>query len=150
VRFDGNDLGERGLGAVLEEKRAAIVLHPEAASLSAARAFVSNMLEVWQCEDPDQVARLLTSEIVSNAVRHAASTIELEVAMVNEHQLRVRARDEAPHATVAQDPHRPAGEGGLGLQIIESLAQRWGVERYEDHKVVWFETFALPRRSDLP
>jgi anti-sigma regulatory factor (Ser/Thr protein kinase) len=148
--FDGIDLGERSLGAPVEERRASIVLSPEAASLSAARVFVSSMLELWECEDPDQVARLLTSEIVSNAVRHAASTIELEVAMFNQQQLRVRARDEAPQATVERDPHRPQGEGGHGLQIIESLAERWGVERYEDHKVVWFETFALPRRSRLP
>jgi anti-sigma regulatory factor (Ser/Thr protein kinase) len=149
VKFDGIDLGERGIGAALEEKRAAIVLSPEASSLSAARAFVSSMLELWECEDPDQVARLLTSEVVSNAVRHAASPIELEVAMVNDHQLRVRARDEAPHAKVARDLHRPQGEGGHGLQIIECLAERWGVERYEDHKVVWFETFALPRLANL-
>jgi anti-sigma regulatory factor (Ser/Thr protein kinase) len=148
--FHEIELRARGLGETDEKKRAAIVLTPEAASLSAARAFVSAMLEVWQCEDPDQVVRLLTSEIVSNAVRHAASTIELELAMFNEQQLRVRARDEAPDATVAQDPGRPEGEGGHGLQIIEALAERWGVERYEDHKVVWFETFALPRRSNLP
>jgi anti-sigma regulatory factor (Ser/Thr protein kinase) len=149
VIFDGIDLGERGVAAVAEERRAAIVLSPEVASLSTARVFVSSMLELWECEDPDQVARLLTSEVVSNAVRHAASTIELEVAMFNEQQLRVRARDEAPQARVEPDPHRPEGEGGHGLQIIESLAERWGVERYEDHKVVWFETFALPRSTRL-
>jgi anti-sigma regulatory factor (Ser/Thr protein kinase) len=145
--FDEIDLGERRMGAPVEERRAAIVLRPEAASLAAARAFVSSMLELWESEDPDQIARLLTSEVVSNAVRHAASTIELEVAMFNDQQLRVRARDEAPQARVAKDPNRAEGEGGHGLQIIESLAERWGVERYDDHKVVWFETFALPRSA---
>jgi anti-sigma regulatory factor (Ser/Thr protein kinase) len=138
------DLEGSASGAVVAQKRAAIVLTPEASSMAKARAFVSSMLELWECEDPDQVARLLTSEIVSNAVRHAASPVELEVAMVNEHQLRVRARDEVPQAAVARDFHRPPGEGGHGLQIVEALAQRWGVERHEDHKVVWFETFSLP------
>jgi anti-sigma regulatory factor (Ser/Thr protein kinase) len=149
VGFDEIQLSERVLAAPDGQKRAAIFLNPEAASLSTARSFVSAMLELWECEDPDQVARLLTSEIVSNAVRHAASTIQLEVAMFNEQQLRVRARDEMPDATVACDRGRPDGEGGHGLQIVESLAERWGVERYLDHKVVWFETFALPRRSNL-
>jgi anti-sigma regulatory factor (Ser/Thr protein kinase) len=147
VQFKGIDLGERSgrpLGGD-EVRRASIVLSPRATSLSAARTFVSAMLELWRCDDPDHVAGLLTSELVSNAVRHAASTVGLEVGMVDEQQLRVRARDEAPDATVALDPDRRSGEGGHGLKIIETLAQRWGVERYEDHKVVWFETFVSPR-----
>jgi anti-sigma regulatory factor (Ser/Thr protein kinase) len=147
VDSEGIDLGQTpgsspgGVG----EKRASIVLTPVAESLSAARSFVSAMLEVWECEDRDQVAALLTSEIVSNAVRHAASVIGLEVAIVGEEQLRVAARDEAPNATVARDPDRRNAEGGHGLHIVESLAQRWGVERYENYKVVWFETPVQPR-----
>jgi anti-sigma regulatory factor (Ser/Thr protein kinase) len=137
-----------GRGNEVKEMRASIVLAPEARSLAAGRAFVASMLEVWDCEDPDQVAALLTSEIVSNAVRHAASTVGLEVAIVGR-RLRVEARDEAPNATVAPDPARPGGESGHGLHIVESLAQRWGVDRYEDHKVVWFETTVQPRRPNL-
>jgi anti-sigma regulatory factor (Ser/Thr protein kinase) len=147
VEVERIDLGRRPgspLGGV-DEKKASIVLTPVAASLSAARSFVSAMLDVWECEDPDQVAALLTSEIVSNAVRHAASLIGLKVAIVDEQQLRVEASDEAPNATVATDPDRRDGEGGHGLHIVASLARRWGVERYDDHKVVWFETSVQPR-----
>ena len=126
------------------EQRAGIVLESESASLAAARSFVSAMLELWGCEDPEEIVPLLTSEIVSNAVRHATGKVSLELALLNHEELRVQARDESPDAPVVQRSN-PGGVGGHGLTIIESLARRWGVERYDDFKVVWFETPVSPR-----
>jgi anti-sigma regulatory factor (Ser/Thr protein kinase) len=126
------------------ERRAGIVLAPESSSLSAARCFVSSALEVWDCEDSDEIVPLLTSEIVSNAVRHAAGSVGLELAHLNGEVLRVQARDESPDAPVIRRSS-PDGIGGHGLTIIESLARRWGVERHENFKVVWFETSVSPR-----
>ena len=121
------------------ERRAGIVLAPESSSLSAARRFVSSMLELWDYEDPDEVVPLLTSEIVSNAVRHAGGSVGLEMVLVDGETLRVHARDESPDTPVIRRPS-PDGIGGHGLTIIESLARRWGVERHGGFKVVWFET----------
>jgi anti-sigma regulatory factor (Ser/Thr protein kinase) len=126
------------------EKRAVIVLASESASLGAARSFVSAMLELWDCEDPEDIVPLLTSEIVSNAVRHAIGNVSLEVALVNHDALRVQARDASPDAPVVRRSN-PGGVGGHGLTIVESLARRWGVERYDDSKVVWFEAAVSPR-----
>ena len=142
------DSSTSGVG-LAETQCASIVLAPVATNLAVARSFVSAALEKWECEDTDDVAALLTSEIVSNAVRHAASAVGLEVAIIDQQHLRVEARDEAPKATVATDPDRSGGEGGLGLQIVQSLALRWGVDRYDDHKVVWFESTVRPRRPNL-
>ena len=44
----------------------------------------------------------------------------------------------------------PGGIGGHGLTIVESLARCWGVERYEDYKVVWFEAPVSPRVRIAP
>ena len=63
------------------EQRAAIVLASESASLFAARSFVCSMLELWDREDPENVVPLLTTEIVSNAVRHAVGSVGLELAL---------------------------------------------------------------------
>jgi anti-sigma regulatory factor (Ser/Thr protein kinase) len=126
------------------EQRAGIVLASESASLPVARHFVSSKLELWGCEDPDEIVPLLTSEIVSNAVRHATGDVSLELALHNRAELRVQARDESPDAPVVRRSN-PGGVGGHGLTIIESLARRWGVERHEDFKVVWFETPVSPR-----
>jgi len=105
------------------------------------------MLDMWECEDPDHVAALLTSEIVSNAVRHAASTVGLEVAIVDQ-RLRVEASDDA-----LRQQWRPIR---IGLEVkadsdctSSNRSPGGGVDRYEDHKVVWFETTVQPRRRNL-
>jgi anti-sigma regulatory factor (Ser/Thr protein kinase) len=134
--------GRRPLDEV--ERRAWIVLASESSSLSAARCFVSDMLELWDYEDPDEIVPLLTSEIVSNAVRHAAGSVGLELALLDGEALRVEARDESPDTPVIRRSS-PDGIGGHGLTIIETLARRWGVERHEGFKVVWFETPVSPR-----
>jgi hypothetical protein len=126
------------------ERRVGIVLPPVPASLGAARHFVATTLEAWDSEDHDEVVALLTSEIVSNAVLHAVGDIGLDVAMIRPGLLRVDARDGSPEVAVARRDNR-GGVGGHGLQIVDSLARRWGVERHADHKVVWFEAAVRPR-----
>lgn len=136
---------EGGHHAVDErEQRAAIVLASESASLLAARSFVCSMLELWDREDPENVVPLLTTEIVSNAVRHAGGSVCLELALLRDGDLRVEARDGCPDAPVVRRSN-PGGVGGHGLTIVDTLARRWGVERYEGSKVVWFEAFVSPR-----
>ena len=56
----------------------------------------------------------------------------------------MEARDGCPDAPVVRRSN-PGGVGGHGLTIVDTLARRWGVERYEDSKVVWFEAFVSPR-----
>ena len=144
-RSSGHDVAliEMSRADAEREQRAAIVLASESASLGAARSFVSAMLELWGCTDPDEIVALLTSEIVSNAVRHATGNVTLEVTLLNRDELRVQARDESPDAPVIRSSN-PGGVGGHGLTIIDSLSSRWGVERYDDHKVVWFEAPVSP------
>ena len=115
------------------------MLAPDASSLFLARCFASSMLELWDYEDPDDIVPLLTSEIVSNAVRHAGGSVGLELVLVDGETLRVQRGDESPDTPVIRRPS-PDGIGGHGLTIIESLARRWGVERHGGFKVVWFET----------
>jgi anti-sigma regulatory factor (Ser/Thr protein kinase) len=124
--------------------RAELDLAAEPESLSAARSFVASMLDIWECDDPDQVIALLTSEIVSNAVRHAGGTIGLEMAMVTDDELRVEASDTHPDICVAPRVDMYA-EGGRGLLLVDTLARRWGVDTHKWHKVVWFEVPVVPR-----
>jgi anti-sigma regulatory factor (Ser/Thr protein kinase) len=88
---------------------------------------------------------LLVSELVSNSVRHAG---------MDEHEeIRLRARRDRVCAYVevcdagrsghlpekrAQqaDPLEP---GGLGLVLVDEMADRWGVHRHDDETCVWFE-----------
>ena len=85
--------------------------------------------------------RLLVSEVVTNAVRHAnlasGDAIELVVEL-NRRTLRVEVHDPGggfvPTAP-APDPTRPSG---WGLYLVVELADRWGVDS-DETTLVWFE-----------
>jgi two-component sensor histidine kinase len=79
---------------------------------------------------------VLVSEVVTNAVVHAATTREL---LVGAHAGRVRV-ELVDHA--AGEPRiRPdtGADGGFGLRIVTALARRWGVRHDNGAKTVWFE-----------
>ena len=85
--------------------------------------------------------RLLVSELVTNAVRHAnldtGDVIELVIELADA-ALRVEVRDPGggfvPSAP-SPDPTRPSG---WGLYLVAELADRWGVDS-EEETLVWFE-----------
>ncbi|MGH9090411.1 MAG: ATP-binding protein [Acidimicrobiales bacterium] len=125
-------------------RRAGIDLAAVPESVRAARAFMASMLDVWSCDDMDRVVELLTSEIVSNAVRHASGPIRVEAALGDDGSLRVAATDDHPAAPALRDAD-PEAEGGRGIRLVQRLARRWGVETADGHKLVWFETTVAHR-----
>jgi anti-sigma regulatory factor (Ser/Thr protein kinase) len=85
--------------------------------------------------------RLLVSELVTNAVRHANladGDMILLVVEVAGSSLRVEVHDPGggfvPTAP-APDPARPSG---WGLYLVAELADRWGVDS-DERTLVWFE-----------
>jgi anti-sigma regulatory factor (Ser/Thr protein kinase) len=85
---------------------------------------------------------LLTSEVVTNAIRHAGS------APLGDVIVRFGQDDDAFHVEVLnagpsfdpQVPGAPSQSGtGLGLFLIDRLASRWGVEREGERTKVWFD-----------
>jgi anti-sigma regulatory factor (Ser/Thr protein kinase) len=106
---------------------------------SVARLFVRNLCREWGAEAVCDVAELLSSELVTNAVIHARSTVELEAAYDDSSVLRIDVYDRSPDEVV-RSPHPPAdgAEGGRGLAIVARLAFRWGVDPCSPGKRVWF------------
>jgi anti-sigma regulatory factor (Ser/Thr protein kinase) len=86
-------------------------------------------------------ARLLTSEIASNAVRHGKDPIDVSVS-VEEPGLRVSVFDRGGGFDPADLRFDQAlsleTEGGRGLQLVHALSSDWGVERSDDGTEVWF------------
>ena len=85
-------------------------------------------------------AELLTCELVTNAVQHAADAEWVTVA--------VTRRGAIVHVDVTDDGHtglphwREAtgeDEGGRGFQLVDEIAQRWGFLRERARTCVWFE-----------
>ncbi len=86
---------------------------------------------------------LVVSELVTNAVVHAQSQMKLTVRDLG-HCARVEVRD----GSTRVPEMRPANaEHGRGLNIVEVLATRWGVDRHRNGKTVWFE-IENPARTD--
>jgi serine/threonine-protein kinase RsbW len=113
-----------------------LAVTPEAAA-EARHALTGIALEDGRERD----VRLLVSELVTNAVRHAnlaPGDVILLVIEVEAGRLRVEVHDPGggfvPTAP-APDPARPSG---WGLYLVAELADRWGVDS-EDRTLVWFE-----------
>jgi len=104
-----------------------------------ARQIVTVTIGVVLPEAVAYQASLLTSEIVSNSVLHgrAGEDDEIELALSwNVDRVRLEVTDEGPGFQVSTpDPERP---GGWGLALVETMSDRWGIER-GDHTRVWFE-----------
>lgn len=116
-------------------------LGSERGSPTAARAFVSRMLRLWECTDLDEIACLLTSELVTNAVLHAATKVVLRMHL-DPPALRVEVEDGAPDLPQPL-PLTPWSEHGRGLWLVEALSRRWGAAPVPPGKIVWFELSAL-------
>ena len=89
-------------------------------------------------------ARLLASELITNSVRHpefpADAPLRLAVQLTDG-ALRVEVRDPGTTGVVApREPDREHG-GGFGLQLVDKIATRWGVNRTGGTQV-WFEVDA--------
>lgn len=87
-------------------------------------------------------AALMLSELVINAVRHSHSLLWLDIHITG-HTLHVAVADDTPDLPVLRHPDTDATHG-RGIQIVDTLADRWGATRSRDRKTVWFELTLLP------
>jgi PAS domain S-box-containing protein len=110
---------------------------PEPRSAAAARRFVRAVLE----EAPPglaDTAQLLTGELVTNAVLHARTGVEVGVG-VHDGRVRVRVSDRRPCRGPVPRSSSPYAGTGRGLALVERLASRHGTDTGDTHKSVWFE-----------
>ena len=125
------------LGVVEEALVAATHLAADPTSAGAARRFVDETLERWDCGDLLDTVTLLVSELVTNAVVHARSEVDVTVQLKHG-SVRVEVLDQGE--TVPR--RRAAGDeatSGRGVEMIELLATAWGVDVLEQGKRIWFE-----------
>ncbi|MBD0422873.1 ATP-binding protein [Streptomyces sp. TRM S81-3] len=112
-------------------------------AVRAARSLVRGRLHGWGLDSVGDLAALLVSELVTNALRHATGPIGVRLVRSSvDGVLRVEVSDslpEPPRERVAG----PDDEGGRGLQLVASATRRWGTRPGEAGKTVWFE-LAMP------
>ncbi len=116
---------------------AATVLPPVATAPREARRFVTTTLQRWHVDGASDVVELLTSELVTNAVLHARTPVSLRLVR-RDGGLRVEVVDGSPALPTAR-LYSDDSVTGRGLQLVESLAHRWGVDPGQEAKTMWFE-----------
>jgi anti-sigma regulatory factor (Ser/Thr protein kinase) len=114
-------------------------LPPTPESATVARWLVTDLLRESIERDTQDTAALLTTELVSNAIRHTRDELVLTVRLAGG-RLRVGVSDSS-HRRPQLVQAGKRDTSGRGLHLVEALADRWGVEPDERGlgKTVWFE-----------
>lgn len=127
-------------GRVGTHNRRRVHLPPTLKAATTARAMVAEAVRGWHLDHLRPTAELITTELVSNAIRHAQTTFDISLIRLDG-RIRVAVRDESPEPPAPATPSGGDGDllatGGRGLQLVEALATRWGYLTAPGEKVVW-------------
>jgi hypothetical protein len=134
-----------GTAYPLAQPSAICLLGPRPEAVKTSRDFTRATLLDWDMSILDDVAELVVSELVTNALRHGVPSAH---KLVSEHCIRLRLLAQAPFMMcMVTDPGRdipvlreaePTSETGRGLNVVESCSVRWGWHLLDEGgKVVW-------------
>jgi hypothetical protein len=147
----------------------AMTLLPTLESVWEGRDLVRRLTKEWQLSELEDVAVLLTSEALTNAIRHAGTAVRLDVFAGEGLLVWVTDSDAAPVPTSwAADSDSAAvptswaadsggtdepgsdlpSEHGRGLSVIAAVADRWGIDPRPDGKTLWFAFDRPTPRAD--
>jgi two-component sensor histidine kinase len=113
--------------------------------VKAGRDFARVTLGLWDMDALTDLAELVVSELLTNAVRHGVPSAR---KIVSEHCVRLRLLAQAPFVMcMVTDPGHGipvlrdsdlAAECGRGLTVVEACCVRWGWHLLDEGgKVVW-------------
>jgi anti-sigma regulatory factor (Ser/Thr protein kinase) len=90
----------------------------------------------WHTKDI-QKAQLAVSELVTNAVVHAGSSLTVRLRVGG--WVRLEVSDADPRPVDPPPMAEPDRESGRGLRLVANVSRAWGVERDPRGKTVWCE-----------
>lgn len=108
-------------------------LPSDPSSVGKARHATMRACAVWGVPQAD-LAEVVVSELVANAVLHGWGMVQLRLYDTTS-GLRIEVEDANPEPPRLV-PHRPLGEGGHGLHVVNEVA-RWGWSPTRSGKLVW-------------
>jgi two-component sensor histidine kinase len=126
------------------QRSAQVRFAPSPQSAARARHFIARTLAAWQgLTGAAETAVLLTSELVTNALRYSQGSVKVHVDVDEQTQtVRISVHDADPRMPQLLAVAAEA-ENGRGLWLVDALAKRWGTEQLPgDGKQVWFELAA--------
>jgi anti-anti-sigma regulatory factor len=110
-------------------------IEPDRNAPGVARSAVAEFCQDLGVREHD-AAQLVASELVTNAVVHANTTIDLTLRYVAP-LLHIAVRDRADGVPRLAGIIDESAESGRGLVLVDALAARWGSLIPHDGKVVW-------------
>ena len=127
---------------------AEVVMALDTRAPGAARAFVVACLERRVATSVLDSAQLVVSELVTNSLRHGrvpTGEVVVSVELMPEF-FRVGVHDSGSDALIAAQPPDFDTGGGFGLNLVQMLSERWGVERFAAGGTqVWAQLLRTPR-----
>jgi signal transduction histidine kinase len=110
---------------------------PDPRSPALARQMVRDVLTDWHLPHLAEDAMIVVSELATNAVRHARSGLAVTLTST-QLGVRITVTDSSGQLPVL---HRaaPSDRTGRGLELVDRLANRWGVAPGPAGKTVWAE-----------
>jgi anti-sigma regulatory factor (Ser/Thr protein kinase) len=122
---------------------------PASTSIREARQFVRDALAGSTCSAQlADDAALAVSELATNAALHGRTAYEVAV-LLNGDCVRIEVADGNPRLPVPATP-APRATSGRGLEIVDRVADTWGVAAHQDGKVVWVELAKTNCRRPSP
>ncbi len=116
-------------------------LDPKPEVVTTARHALDQLVDLLPQEKLEDV-QLVVSELVTNSILHAELSPDDQISLtvtVSAGSVRGRVCDPGSGFEAPSEPcPRPDMRGGWGLPIVETISDRWGVER-NNHACVWFE-----------
>jgi signal transduction histidine kinase len=116
--------------------RMTLLLGPEVSAAATARRLIDRTLGTWGLSTLRDPARLVVTELVSNAVRHAGTALEVSLSRRPD-AIHLSVRDRSTRPPRPGGPVAPTVEGGRGLLVVDLLSRAWGTTPVPDGKVVW-------------
>ncbi|MEV7287471.1 SpoIIE family protein phosphatase [Streptomyces sp. NPDC093252] len=145
VRYDGHS--ESPYGRVAQ----VFVQRRDLRHVGRLRHYVQDLLPGWGLAGLQDELELLLTEVVTNALVHADSDVDVRLREYPDH-LRVEVRDSDPRPPLLVADLGPGdtgdadAESGRGMLIVDALASSWGSSPAGRGKTTWFE-LGVPQRG---
>ena len=107
----------------------------QASTPARARREIACWLNDFDCLERVDDVQLVVSELVTNAVLHAGTDVEIWLD-VDPKRLVVAVSDFGPGLPERRDAG-PEDDHGRGLNLVDSLSSAWGVEIADPGTTVW-------------